>query len=534
MEQTQNAKKNKYGQYFTPKSIANFMLSRASVPKSAQVLEPSAGDGVFLEVLKENGFHTITGYEVDPMLGRTHPEIKHESFVSAKLSADFDLVIGNPPYIRWKNLEEELKKELQQNRLWNTYFNSLCDYSNFFILKSVEILKEGGELIFICPEYWFSTTHAKALRNYLLTKGYFEEIFYFNEAPIFKGATVSLIIFKFKKTKNKNKTATQLVSYGKNKKITEELLSAMGCPEKKHADLKKVEIPAFKKNKPWILASKEELNFLENLEVACLDKKEHLGLFEASKKKLTKLADVCTIANGMVSGLDKAFQIKNIDTLTEKEKKYLLKVIKAKHLSPFTAKGSQYYLWLNDAEIPSETEFSTEFPHFYEQLLPFREKLQQRYQYGREIPYWEWAFPRSYSLFSNNKPRIFVPCKERISNKDYFRFSLTTQGNYPTQDVTALFKKEEAKESIYYILAFLNTEYVFHWLKFKGIVKGSIVEFSERPLASLPFREINWADEKEKKYHDEITVLTKQYLSTKSPELLKKIQNLFFKLITQK
>lgn len=510
------------------------MVSRASVSKNANVLEPSAGEGVFLDALKECGFQNITGYEVDPTLGRVHPEIKHESFVSAKLATEFDLVIGNPPYIRWKNLEEELKQELQQNELWNTYFNSLCDYSNFFILKSVEILKEGGELIFICPEYWFSTTHAKALRNYLLTKGYFEEVFYFNEAPIFKGATVSLIIFKFKKTKHNKKNTINLVIYDKNKKITDELLSAMGNAEEVHTDLKKVEVPAFEKNKPWILASEEELNFLQSLEEACSKEKVRVGLFEKSEKKITRLDEYCTIANGMVSGLDKAFQIKNIDTLTEKEKKYILKVIKAKHLSPFTAKGSLYYLWLNDAGVSSENEFSANFPHFYEQLLPFREKLQQRYQYGREIPYWEWVFPRSYSLFSSNKPRIFVPCKERISNKDYFRFSLAIQGNYPTQDVTALFKREKVKESIYYILAFLNTEYVFHWLKFKGIVKGSIVEFSERPLASLPFRKINWKDKKEVKYHDEITTITEQYINTQNPKLLKKMQVLFFKLLTQK
>ena len=125
-------------------------------------------------------------------------------------------------------------------------------------------------------------------------------------------------------------------------------------------------------------------------------------------------------------------------------------------------------------------------------------------------------FLRNFILFSSDKERIFVPSKERISNKDYFRFAYAGTKLFPTQDVTALFKKENVKESIFYILAFLNNYRVFRWLLHNGIVKGNIVEFSERPIASIPFRKIKRFDPKEVEIHNEIVKLTKQYIHTQS------------------
>lgn len=46
--------------------------------------------------------------------------------------------------------------------------------------------------------------------------------------------------------------------------------------------------------------------------------------------------------------------------------------------------------------------------------------------------------------------------------KSNFRFSLVDEFIYPTQDVTALYKKENVKESIEYITAYLNSKAVFY------------------------------------------------------------------------
>lgn len=51
------------------------------------------------------------------------------------------------------------------------------------------------------------------------------------------------------------------------------------------------------------------------------------------------------------------------------------------------------------------------------------------------------GFFTEFQFIQKEEKRIFVPCKERISNKDYFRFALVDEGVFPTQDVTAIFRK---------------------------------------------------------------------------------------------
>src|ERR1700728_2608642 len=120
--------KNKFGQYFTPEVVADFMIGLADISSNSKILEPSCGEGIFLKQLQNKGFCNLTAYEIDKDLARSFTGVRYESFISAAIDEQFDLVIGNPPYIRWKNLEPELKQELSGNPLWNQYFNSLCDY----------------------------------------------------------------------------------------------------------------------------------------------------------------------------------------------------------------------------------------------------------------------------------------------------------------------------------------------------------------------------------------------------------------------
>src|SRR5690606_9251734 len=208
---------------------------------------------------------------------------RHESFVSANIAEKFDLIIGNPPYIRWKNLEEELKSELSLNPIWNKYFNSLCDYLYIFILKSIELLNEYGQLIFICPEYWMNTTHSVSLRNYMVQHGYFEAIYHFNETPIFDKATVSIVIFKYVKTVQK-KESIKVAKFYANQKLTSETLENL----KKQIPFKDavyLEVPQFKTNKRWLLQTNETQGELQKLEVVCQKQNpaSQLPIFEEKK-----------------------------------------------------------------------------------------------------------------------------------------------------------------------------------------------------------------------------------------------------------
>jgi adenine-specific DNA-methyltransferase len=506
--------------------VADFMIDLAEISQNSKILEPSCGEGIFLELLQQKGFHNILAYEIDKELATGFSFVRYESFVSAKIDEKFDLIIGNPPYIRWKNLEEELKQELSYNPLWNRYFNSLCDYLYIFILKSIELLNENGQLIFICPEYWLNTTHSISLRNYMVQNGYFEEIYHFNETPVFDKVTVSTIIFKFVKSKQKA-TKIKVAKFYANQKLTKETLNNLRnqSPLK---DAEYLEVSQFKTNERWLLQTDKVKAELQLLEKVCQKKQTTslLASFE-NKAEYHTIAEVCDIGNGLVSGLDKAFQV-NGHQLNENEKSATIDVVKAKDLKPFFAENTTKYIFIQGGL--GESEFKQTYPNFYLHFQKYKSDLEKRYQYNREINYWEWVFLRNLNLFSKPEKRIFVPCKERISNKNYFRFALVEGGVFPTQDVTAIFKKADTKESIEYILAYLNQPIIFDWLKCKGIVKGNIVEFSEKPIASIPFRKIDWSNQKEVDLHHTITHLTQEFIANKNKDLLPRINDLFAQL----
>ncbi len=102
------------GGFYTPKQIANFILKWAfNGANNYDILEPSSGDGIFLEQIKKNNYNynSITAIELDSIEAAKVDKItlKNKSVLNMDFhtfcnSSDkkFDLVIGNPPYIRYQ------------------------------------------------------------------------------------------------------------------------------------------------------------------------------------------------------------------------------------------------------------------------------------------------------------------------------------------------------------------------------------------------------------------------------------------------
>ena len=68
---------------------------------------------------------------------------------------------------------------------------------------------------------------------------------------------------------------------------------------------------------------------------------------------------------------------------------------------------------------------------------------------------------------------------------------------------------------------------MFKWLKYNGIVKGEIVEFSEAPVASIPYRPINWENATEVEIYNKIVTATKEYILTKDTFYLSTVEQNF-------
>ena len=232
--------------------------------------------------------------------------------------------------------------------------------------------------------------------------------------------------------------------------------------------------------------------------------------FECEREKVPerfiRLGDIAEIGNGMVSGLDRAFKVINPDEFSEEERKKFICVIKAKQLHQYYFTHVTPYTFVNDIE--TEEELKRKYSNIYNHLSKYRKMLDKRYNYGRDIPWWHWVFPRNQKLMENNYEKILTPCKERIDKKGYVRFVYVNGRYYATQDVTVIVKKPYFREDTKYLLAILNSNVIFTWIKYKGLARGGVVEFSEKPLSRIPIRLINWDDPTEVDIHYKIVKLS--------------------------
>lgn len=506
------------------------MLSLTSKGSDAKVLEPSSGEGVFLESLHRHGFKNYTAYEIDKtILEYKSNTVKKKSFVSEDFNEKYDLIIGNPPYVRWKNMTDSQKKELETSLLWNTYCNSLGDLLYYFIIKSIELLKEDGELIFITPEYWLNTMHSVKMRQYMLRNGYIECIYHFSETPVFNKVASSIIIFKYiKTTHKKNSPQMKVFKYTSQKKLTALDL----CNLDANPSWEKFSLNQFSNDTAWTLAKQNIVDELARYERKCHRSPDQIpsNFQRGVSYPYISLGDISNIANGMVSGLDKAFQLPKDLQLTSLEANATIDVIKSKDIESVHPSGYRKYIFLNEHKIDEKT-LKQQYPNFYKQLKPYEEQLTARYSYNRKIPYWDWVFLRSYNLFSAKRSKLFVPCKERITNKERLRFALVDEQFFPTQDVTAVYLNEDVKEDIRYINALLNSKITYDWVTAKGLIKGGVAEFSERPLSSIPIKLIDWNNQHEIRLHDEIVQLVKKMRTSKANCSVQGIDGLILKLI---
>ena len=527
------AKSKSYGQYFTPKRVADFMVSLISHPKDAEVLEPCAGEGVFIRSLWEAGFRNIVAYEIDKTLPNNSPvPIEYRNFLEVPARERFDVVIGNPPYVRWKNIPKEWRNMFKTDPYWDKVINGLGDLTYAFIYHSVNMLRPGGELIFITPFFWTETVHGKRLREYLIERGDLELLINFNEMRIFPKVSSTIIIFKYvKEKKNRsvrivNLRTKEKLTPGHLKKVQRLLERLKSCDNVREGIYEAYVHDQFKGSEPWKPLPPSNSNPIIELET------KQPGV-------LTPLGEMAEIGNGMVSGLDKAFVInpEELEILTPEERRRVIWVYKAKTLNRIVPEEPPIpYIYANDIE--EESVFEQLCPNFYAHLSQYKDKLLARYNYGRDIPWWHWVFPRNKHLFENHSEKILVPSKERYDSKGYFRFTYiydTGRRYYATQDVTVIALKDEVKESTRYVVGLLNSSIYKDYILHKGFSRGGVYDFSERPLATIPIIRIDFSNEKETEIHDEIVATVEKIVKTKkASEHITKIDEYTAELIEVK
>ena len=178
------------GQIFTPRNIVNDMISL--IKNNGNILEPSSGDGSFLNFLEEK---KVTSIEYDKNLCKITNSYNID-FFNYSINNKFETIIGNPPYVRYQDINNNTKKLLF---CYKNIFDNRSNLYLFFIYKSILHLKKNGEIIFITPREFLKSTSSIKLNKFIYDNGTITDIIENGDKKIFKNACPNTIIWRFEK-----------------------------------------------------------------------------------------------------------------------------------------------------------------------------------------------------------------------------------------------------------------------------------------------------------------------------------------------
>lgn len=182
------------GQVYTPENIVSVMFNLST--KNGSILEPSAGDGAFTKYVKSNSDRIITSIEVDPDNKRDDFIIM--DFFDYKEDNKYSTIIGNPPYVSYKNIGESTLTKIQNKNYLNSYDNRTNLYL-YFIRKCVEHLEDGGEMILITPREFIKATSSIKLNNFLYENGTITDWYEYGDSIVFKGYSPTVVVWRYEK-----------------------------------------------------------------------------------------------------------------------------------------------------------------------------------------------------------------------------------------------------------------------------------------------------------------------------------------------
>lgn len=264
------------GGFYTPAPIASFILRWAfNGNRKMDILEPSCGDGVFLEEIKKEKYeyNSITAIEFDAIEAQKSEKIKleklkvinddfHKYAINSKQK--FDLVIGNPPYIRYQYFDKEQQKYASDIfEKANMKYSKLTNAWVSFVVGASLLLKKEGKIAFVLPAEILQVSYAKPLREFLAH--FYNKINIVSfEKLVFPHIQQEVILLLCEK----NCSNTHLIEH----------LELRDADALKELDISKLKTPQkkidFKSNKwTFYFLEQEEIDFLERLQQSEIIKK---------------------------------------------------------------------------------------------------------------------------------------------------------------------------------------------------------------------------------------------------------------------
>jgi adenine-specific DNA methylase len=175
------------GGYYTPKPISDFLSKWIAQGNPQTVLEPSCGDGVFIQSMAEtvNSKMSLTAIElIKEEAQKARAKITNTSQLTIDVQCNdflkvayqylvegvsFEASIGNPPYIRYQYLDNEDQKLSEQIfKFFNLKFTKHTNAWVPFVIACIGILAPKGRLAMVIPSELLHVLHANSLREFML------------------------------------------------------------------------------------------------------------------------------------------------------------------------------------------------------------------------------------------------------------------------------------------------------------------------------------------------------------------------------
>jgi len=316
------AKSKKDGVVYTPYWLAKLMITesvaRQPIDEQRKLIDPSCGDGAFLipalEVAVEwarekqlNGGdltlflqNFINGFDIDQVaVDRCREKLdsvlmRHEiprinwnihccdSLLDAtgprSLTGQFDYVLGNPPYIRIQDLDQETRSRLQNE--WLFCREGSTDIFLAFFELGIRLLNDRAILAYITSRSYFDSAAARLLRSEVLKLGLLDQIIDFGEEQVFpEVSTYTAVTFLSRPHPTRNEVTIKKIKPVSKIEVWSDQLPTSQFTQKR-----------------WNIVKNDDAAFIKNIE-----------------NRGPKLGDMCQIHVGLATLRDGVYVNKILD-----------------------------------------------------------------------------------------------------------------------------------------------------------------------------------------------------------------------------
>ena len=392
------------------------------------------------------------------------------------VSDGFDIVIGNPPYLRIQELRKTNNKLADYlSKMYKSATGSFDLYVTF-VERGLKLVKPTGVIYYIMPVKWTNSSFGKGLRNLCYEKSFMYSIINFVAYQVFEASTYTGI-HCFKKAEK-----LSYLELDRDMKDNHELHEFLkSITAKDFVDIK------IKNSDAWILTNKSVNKVLEKLNkcpyrLSDIFEKIFQGI-ATSKDDVYFLYDCHLVNSEEVEGYSKYLQRRIV--IENGLVKPLLKGEDVHRYMPLSTDRFvifPYDLSIGKAELFTESQISSLFPKGYSYLKECETELRGR-EKGRlenDIFWYRYIYPKNLTLFS--KEKLVAPEISLGGN-----FSYDKNGHfYSTTTVYGYIRKENIRITYETLLAIMNSRLCWWFLKNTGTVLANGY-FRYKPAYLFPF-----------------------------------------------